>query len=76
MPTDDEILGFSNLWYPDGYAAAVDRDLGNDSSVKIFPAPYFIASELEAFRALGGDDPRGSSDFEDIIFVLNNRNAI
>lgn len=33
-------------------------------------------ASIEAFKNRGGGDGRMSSDFEDIIFVLNNRRAI
>jgi hypothetical protein len=76
MPTKDNVLGFANLWYPDGYASAIKINLGNDCMVKIFQPDYFIASKLEAFNDRGKNDGRMSSDFEDIVFVLNNRNSI
>lgn len=44
--------------------------------VKIFSAPYFIASKLEAFKNRGENDGRTSTDFEDIVFVLENRFSI
>lgn len=37
---------------------------------------YFIATKLEAFKGRGKKDGRTSSDFEDIIYVLNNRSTI
>lgn len=76
MPTKDNVFGFANLWYPDGYANAININLGNDCIVKIFQPDYFIASKLEAFNDRGKNDGRMSSDFEDIVFVLNNRNSI
>jgi len=76
MPTDKSVLGFSNDWYPDGFLSAIETDLGNGTRVKIFSPAYFIASKLEAFHHRGKKDGRMSSDFEDIVYVLNNRNAI
>lgn len=76
MPTDEKVLGFSNKWYAPGFKRAVDFEIEKQHTVKIFPAAYFIASKLEAFKSRGKNDGRTSSDFEDIIFVLNNRNAV
>lgn len=45
-------------------------------TVKLFSAPYFLASKLEAFKKRGNKDGRTSSDFEDIVFVLENQDAI
>lgn len=43
---------------------------------KIFHSTYFLAPKMEAYNQRGGGDGRFSSDFEDIVYVLNNRNAI
>ncbi len=76
MPTNDSILGFSNAWYPDGFSNAVTIKLDEDCNIKIFSSPYFIATKLEAFKSRGKNDGRTSSDFEDIVYVLNNRTTV
>lgn len=76
MPTEGGILGFSNRWYPEGFVNFMEKDLGGECIIKIFQPTYFIAAKLEAFRGRGDDDGRMSSDFEDIVFILNNRTAI
>ncbi len=76
MPTDKSVLGFSNAWYPEGFVSAIETDLGNGIKVKIFSSAYFLGSKLEAFHHRGKKDGRMSSDFEDIVYVLNNRNVI
>ena len=76
MPTDEKVLGFSNKWYAPGFKLAIDFEIDKQHIIKIFPAAYFIASKLEAFKSRGMNDGRTSSDFEDIVFVLNNRNTI
>lgn len=76
MPTSAAVLGFSNRWYTDGFAHPLLKDIGQDCIIRIFEPAYFIASKLEAFRGRGQGDGRTSSDFEDIVFVLNNRNVI
>lgn len=74
MPTEPEVIGFSNKWYPDGFKQAIKRQL-DDVEIKIFSLPYFIASKLEAFTSRGKSDYRFSSDFEDIVFVLENNSV-
>ena len=76
MPTGENALGFSNPWYETGYASSVTHIIEESYAIQIFQAPYFLASKFEAFNNRGGGDGRFSSDFEDIIFVLNNRTTI
>lgn len=71
MPTTEESLGFSNIWYPMGFQTAIDYKL-DDTVIKILNAPVFIATKLEAFKNRGRDG-RMSHDFEDIVYVLENR---
>ena len=76
MPTNDPSIGFSNKWYPDGFNQAVDYKVDEHCTIKILSAPYFIATKLEAFKSRGQNDGRTSQDFEDIIYVLENRESI
>lgn len=76
MPIDASVLGFTNRWYDEGYRQSVPFAMDEYRTVRIFSAPYFIASKLEAFKGRGGGDGRTSHDFEDIVYVLNNRSKI
>lgn len=76
MPTSEDILGFSNRWYPAAFARSVCVDLGEGVSVRVFSAPYFLATKLDAFVDRGENEGRFSSDFEDIVHVLNNRQPV
>jgi predicted nucleotidyltransferase len=76
MPTSEDILGFSNRWYSIAFTKSISASIEEDLSIKIFSAPYFLASKLEAFVDRGENDGRFSSDFEDIVHVLNNRHSI
>ena len=44
----------------------------DEITIQILSAPYFLATKLEAFNSRGGDY-RTSHDFEDIIYVIDNR---
>jgi predicted nucleotidyltransferase len=76
MPTDEGILGFSNQWYREGFQTAINYEIDEQHTVKIFDTPYFIASKIEAFKNRGNGDGRQSSDFEDIVFILDNRSTV
>jgi len=76
MPTNDPSIGFTNKWYPDGFTNAMAYKIDDDLTIKILTAPYFIATKLEAHKGRGRNDGRSSHDFEDIVFVLENRQTI
>lgn len=76
MPTEGKVLGFSNRWYPKGFKSAIDYTIDPQHTIKIFNPPYFLASKLDAFGDRGHGDGRTSSDFEDVVFLLEHRSAI
>jgi hypothetical protein len=76
MPTEGKVLGFSNRWYPEGFKSAMDYAIDPHHTIKIFSPPYFLAAKLDAFLDRGYGDGRTSSDFEDIVFLLEHRSVI
>ncbi len=76
IPTNDSSVGFNNKWYPDGFNQAVDYQIDEKCKIKILSAPYFIATKFEAFKGRGNNDGRMSQDFEDIVYILENRSTI
>ncbi len=76
MPTDPAILGFSNRWYGEAIKQAVEVQLPSKKKISIFSLPYFLATKLEAFHSRGNKDFRMSSDFEDIVTVLDGANDL
>ena len=76
MPTTDIVMGFENKWYPDGFKEAMVYGIDEDTTIKILSAPYFVATKMEAFKDRGYSDPRQSQDFEDIVFILENRRTL
>ncbi len=76
MPDRDSILGFSNQWYGPGFQHRIVFELPDGFAVHILPPLYYLATKIEAIRGRGGDDLRLSHDFEDLIYVLNNRQDI
>ncbi len=74
MPTDEHILGFTNIWYKDGLQNSISYDLDNDLKIQIFQLSYFLGSKFEALKSeRHGKDYRYNSDFEDIIYIFDNR---
>jgi len=72
MPTDENILGFSNKWYVEGIENEIKKILPDGTEIFVFPPEYYLATKLEAHKSRGGDDLRQSHDFEDIIYILDN----
>ena len=75
MPVDEEILGFSNRWYPMAVETADTLDIAGHIVRVVAPA-LFVATKLEAFHGRGGDDVVASHDLEDIIAVVDGRPEI
>jgi len=76
MPADDSSIGVSNRWYKPGFNQLQEIKLPEGISINILPSPYFLATKLEAFKDRGKNDFYGSHDYEDIIYLLDNRIAI
>lgn len=76
MPTNPEILGFGNKWYPSAAEKSDTRELPSGQSIRMVSAPYFLMTKLEAFDGRGQGDYLLSHDIEDFIAVLDGRPAI
>lgn len=72
MPTDPNILGFTNQWYTEGTENKISTILPDGTKIFIFPIVYYLATKFEAHKNRGGNDFRQSHDFEDIIYILDN----
>jgi hypothetical protein len=76
MPTDERILGFSNRWYENALETAQDVYLPSGTRIRAVTPPYLLATKLEAFRSRGGGDYLASADFEDIVRLIDGREAL
>jgi hypothetical protein len=47
MPTDSDVLGFSNRWYGEGMAIKIQKTLPDGTNVFVFPPEYFLATKFE-----------------------------
>jgi predicted nucleotidyltransferase len=76
MPTSANILGFTNKWYEEGTRNGTRARVDENIEIRIFTPVYFLASKFEAFKNRGRNDGRQSSDFEDIIYIFNDRSVV
>ena len=76
MPLEEKILGFTNRWYKSAMDAATEKELQAGLRIRVVTAPYFIATKLEAFHARGKSDYANSHDLEDLLTVIDGREAI
>ncbi|WP_299547435.1 nucleotidyl transferase AbiEii/AbiGii toxin family protein [Seonamhaeicola sp.] len=74
MPSEDGPMGPANRWYKVGFDNLWTSEVGG-RSISMLSAPCFLATKFEAFKDRG-KDYRTSHDFEDIIYVLDNRTTI
>lgn len=73
MPDHDEVLGFSNHWYPMALQTAEPVSLGGDLTIRVVTPPLFVATKLEAYKGRGEGDPLSSHDIEDILNLVDGR---
>ncbi len=73
MPTDRNVLGFSNKWYAGAIAHAIDYELEAELVIRVVTPPYFCATKIEAFHGRGNGDYAGSHDLEDFLAVVDGR---
>jgi predicted nucleotidyltransferase len=62
----------ANPWFADGFELRQQVEIENQK-IQILPLSYFLASKFAAFNDRGAKDPRTSHDFEDIVYILDNR---
>lgn len=62
----------SDPWFEPGFKSLMKYKLDDAITIRVFTAPYFLATKFSAFHDRG-NDPRTSTDFEDIVYVLDSR---
>jgi hypothetical protein len=73
MPTEAEILGFSNRWQGEAFPHAVEVPLPSGRAIRAIPPAYLLATKLEAFSTRGEEDFYGSRDFADVVALIDGR---
>lgn len=70
MPTSSEILGFTNIWYKEGFEKNIKKKV-NGVEISVFDLPYLIAAKIEAFKGRGQGHFMTSHDIEDIVTLFD-----
>lgn len=72
MPTDPDVLGFSNQWYELAVKMPLTTKLPSGLIIRHISAPFLIATKIEAFYSRGNGD-YAHHDIEDIINLVDGR---
>lgn len=75
MPIDEDVLGFSNRWYPSAIETAQTHSVAANN-LRIVTPVYFVATKLGAFHGRGANDVALSHDVEDIVALIDGRAEI
>lgn len=76
MPIDENVLGFTNRWYPEAVERAVRHRMPSGRDISLISPPLFLATKMEAFHGRGELDFGASHDMEDIITLIDGRPEI
>lgn len=76
MPALEDILGFSNPWYPLALETAEPQALPSGMVIRLVAAPVFLATKLEAFSGRGNNDYLFSHDLGDFLAVIDGRDRL
>jgi len=76
MPSDQNVLGFANRWYPLAVRTADRVALPSGAEIRLIRAPVFIAMKLEALLERGAGDLLMSHDLGDALVVVDGRDEL
>lgn len=76
MPTLEEILGFTNCWYPLALATAMPMPLPSGTTIRLVTSPVFLATKFVAFADRGNADYLFSHDLSDLVAVIDGRDEL
>ena len=65
----------ANPWFEPGFLKKEKLEV-EGQTIYVLPLAYFLATKFEAYNNRGQNEPRTSHDFEDIVYVLDNRTDI
>jgi hypothetical protein len=75
MPTDENVLGFTNSWYKFAAKMPLTSKLPSGIEIQHISAPLLIATKIESFYNRGGEDYL-HHDIEDIVNLVDGRPEI
>jgi len=76
MPTDPDILGFSNPWYDEAISSAVTVTLESGAEIRAAAPLALVATKLCAWKGRGGGDLLPSLDIHDVLTLIDGRSEL
>ena len=76
MPVEQDVLGFTNRWYPYVFETAEPVALSPGVTIRLASAVAFVATKLEAYADRGGGDFLSSHDIEDVLNIIDGREEL
>lgn len=73
MPTDADILGFSNPWYEEAIATPATIALDSGAEIRAATPVLLVATKLCAWKGRGRGDLLRSLDIHDVLTLLDGR---
>lgn len=73
MPTDPDILGFSNAWYEEAVSTAATIALEYGAEIRAATPVVLVATKLCAWRGRGRGDLLRSLDVHDVLTLVDGR---
>lgn len=73
MPTDPDILGFSNPWYEEAISSAVTVTLESGAEIRAAAPAALVATKLCAWKGRGEGDLLPSLDIHDVLTLIDGR---
>src|SRR3954452_12934005 len=76
MPTDPDILGFSNPWYEEAITTAATIALDSGAEIRAATPVLLVATKLCAWKGRGRRDLLRSLDVHDVLTLVDGRPAL
>ena len=76
LALNEEVLGFTNIWYEPALKHAFTVTLSGGHPIRVITAPFFLGTKMEAFQGRGKMDLQASHDLEDFVAVIEGRDAL
>lgn len=73
MPTDPDILGFSNPWYEEAISTAATIALDSGAEIRAATPALLIGTKLSAWKGRGRGDLLASLDVHDVLTLIDGR---
>lgn len=76
MPTNPDILGFSNPWYEEAISTAATVTLDSGAEIRAATPPTLVATKLCAWKGRGKGDLLRSLDIHDVLTLIDGRSEL